>query len=52
MLYFLRNFPSTRVLELNSLVTMGNISHLGIKCAPSEFDEVLAFYLAALKPLG
>ena len=31
---------------------MGNISHLGIVCASSEFDEVLAFYLAALKPLG
>lgn len=31
---------------------MGNISHLGISCAPSEFDQVLAFYLAALKPLG
>ena len=31
---------------------MGNISHFGISCAPSEFDEVLAFYLAALKPLG
>lgn len=31
---------------------MGNISHFGIICAPSEFDEVLAFYLDALKPLG
>jgi hypothetical protein len=31
---------------------MGNISHFGINCAPSEFDEILAFYLAALKPLG
>lgn len=31
---------------------MGNISHFGINCTPSEFDEVLAFYLAALKPVG
>jgi hypothetical protein len=31
---------------------MGNISHLGVNCAPSEFDKVLTFYLAALKPLG
>jgi hypothetical protein len=31
---------------------MGNISHFGINCTPSEFDEVLAFYQAALKPLG
>lgn len=28
------------------------ISHLGINCASSEFDKVVAFYLAALKPLG
>jgi hypothetical protein len=31
---------------------MGNISHLGIYCAPSEFENVLAFYLGALEPLG
>ena len=31
---------------------MGNIAHFGIKCAPSEFDELLKFYLTALKPLG
>ncbi len=31
---------------------MGNISHLGINCAASELDEMVAFYLAALKPLG
>lgn len=31
---------------------MGNISHFNIVCAASEFDRVLAFYLAALKPLG
>jgi hypothetical protein len=31
---------------------MGNISHFCINCAPSEFDEVLSFYLAALKPIG
>lgn len=31
---------------------MGAISHFGINCAPDEFDDVLAFYLAALKPLG
>lgn len=28
------------------------VAHFGIKCAPSEFDELLAFYLAALKPVG
>lgn len=38
--------------HVTSTITMGNISHFGICCAPSEFDEVLAFYLAALKPLG
>lgn len=31
---------------------MVNISHFGINCTPDEFDDVLAFYLAALKPLG
>ncbi|ERF72502.1 hypothetical protein EPUS_07711 [Endocarpon pusillum Z07020] len=31
---------------------MGNIAHFNIVCAASEFDRVLAFYLAALKPLG
>lgn len=28
------------------------ISHTNINCATSEFDEVVAFYIAALKPLG
>jgi hypothetical protein len=31
---------------------MGNTSHFGIKCAPSELNDTLAFYLNALKPLG
>jgi hypothetical protein len=31
---------------------MGNISHFGINCTASEFDDLVAFYLAALKPLG
>ena len=31
---------------------MGNLSHFGINCAPDEYDEIIAWYLATLKPLG
>ena len=31
---------------------MSMLDHLGISVAPSKFDEVVAFYTAALAPLG
>ena len=31
---------------------MSMLDHIGISVAPSKFDEVVAFYAAALAPLG